>query len=102
MLRALIFAIGLLPAAALADEAAIRKVLEPLLGAKIESIRPAPVAGLFEVQVQTEDGARILYTDARASYVIHGNIYEPRSGRDLTEERLRKPNVMTADCRCPS
>jgi thiol:disulfide interchange protein DsbC len=91
MLRALIFALGLLPAAAFADEAAIRKALEPLLGgARIQSVRAAPIAGLFEVHIETEDGARILYTDGRASYVIQGSIYEPRSGRDLTEERLRK------------
>jgi thiol:disulfide interchange protein DsbC len=90
MLRALIFAIGLLPVAALADEAAIRKALEPLLAARVESVRATPIAGLFEVHVETEDGPRIVYTDARASHVLHGNIYEPRSGRNLTEERLRK------------
>lgn len=91
MLRALILTLGLLPAAAFADEAAIRRALEPLLGsARIESVRAAPIAGLFEVHVETESGARIIYTDARASHVIHGNIFEPRSGRDLTDERLRK------------
>lgn len=97
MLRALIFALGLLPAAASANEAAIRKALEPLLAARIGEIRPAPIAGLFEVHVQTEDGARILYTDARASYVIQGNLYEPRTGRDLTGERLRKLSEVPFD-----
>ena len=90
-MRALILAAGLLPAAVLADETAIRGALASMLGgARIESVRAAPIRGLFEVHVETEDGARILYTDSRASHVIHGNIYEPRSGRDLTEERLRK------------
>lgn len=97
MLRALIFALGLLPAAGFADEAAIRKALEPLLAARIGEIRPAPIAGLFEVHVETEDGTRIVYTDARASYVIHGNIYEPRTGRDLTGERLRKLSEVPFD-----
>lgn len=67
MLRALIFAIGLLPVAALADEAAIRKALEPQLAARIGEIRPAPIAGLFEVLVQTEDGARITTRSRRTS-----------------------------------
>jgi thiol:disulfide interchange protein DsbC len=90
ILRILSLAFGLLPAAALADEATIRKVLEPMLGARIEGVRRAPVAGLYEVHFQTEEGARILYTDANAAYVIQGEIYELRSGRRLTEERLRK------------
>lgn len=84
-------AAGLLAAGARADEAAIRKALEPLLGAaRIESVRPAPLAGLFEVQLDTAGGAQIVYTDARGTYIVQGNIYDPRSGRDLTEQRLRQ------------
>ncbi|HJV10618.1 MAG TPA: DsbC family protein [Burkholderiales bacterium] len=85
----------LLAAPALADEAKIRKALEPKLGgAKIEGIQPAPVAGLWEVRLRTERGLRIIYTDANAAHVIDGNIHEVRTNRDLTEERLRKLNAI--------
>jgi len=85
----------LIAAPALADEAKIRKALEPKLGgAKIEGVQPAPVAGLWEVRLRTERGLRIIYTDANGAHVIDGNIHEVRTNRDLTEERLRKLNAI--------
>ena len=81
--------------AALANEAQIRKALEPRLGgAKIEGVQPGPIAGLWEVRVRTENGLRILYTDATAAHVIDGSIHDLRTNRDLTEERLRKLNAI--------
>ena len=78
-----------------ANEAHIRKTLEPKLGgAKIEGVQPAPVAGLWEVRLRTDRGLRILYTDATAAYVIDGSIHDLRTNRDLTEERLRKLNAI--------
>ena len=85
----------LLAASAYANEAQIRKTLEPKLGgAKIEGVQPAPVAGLWEVRLRTDRGLRILYTDATAAYVIDGSIHDIRTNRDLTEERLRKLNAI--------
>jgi thiol:disulfide interchange protein DsbC len=79
-----------------ANEAQIRKALEPKLrGAKIEGVQPAPVAGLWEVRFRTSDGSqRLIYTDAAGAYVIQGNIYDVRTDRDLTEERMRKLNAI--------
>src|SRR5918992_3856480 len=78
-----------------ADEAQIRKALEPKLGgARIEGIQPAPVAGLWEVRIRTDSGMRLLYTDPSGAYVIDGSIYELRTNRDLTEERMRKLNAI--------
>src|SRR3954447_25643646 len=91
MLRTAFMFVVLLPALCFADDAAIRRALEPKLGgAKIEGIQPAPIAGLFEVRFRAQDGMRVVYTDAQGSYVVQGNIFEIGSGRDLTEERMRK------------
>ena len=87
----------LLLARALANEAQIRRALEPKLGgAKIEGIAPAPVSGLWEVRFaqRKRRRARALHRCRRASYVIDGSIYELRTNRDLTEERLRKLNAI--------
>jgi len=95
MLKAFSLVLLLFAASASANEAQIRKALEPKLGgAKIEGVQPAPVAGLWEVRVRTERGLRILYTDATAAHVIDGNIHDVRANRDLTEERLRKLNAV--------
>jgi thiol:disulfide interchange protein DsbC len=91
MLRILALSLALFTAAAAANEAVIRKALEAKIGsAKIEGIQPSPIAGLFEVRVRTASGPQILYTDATGAHLIDGSIYHIASGRDLTEERLRK------------
>src|SRR3970040_540520 len=94
-LRAAALAMLLFASGASADEALIRKALEPKLGgAKIEGIQPAPVPGLYEVRYRSAEGVQVLYTDAIASYIIVGTIYEARSNRNLTEERTRKLNAI--------
>jgi thiol:disulfide interchange protein DsbC len=94
-MRSLFLAFLLAAGSAGANEAQIRKALEPKLGgAKIEGVQPAPVAGLWEVRFRTERGMRVLYTDATGNYVFQGNIFDVRTDRDLTEERLRKLNAV--------
>jgi len=81
-------------APARSNEAQIRKVLEPKLGsARIEGIERGPL-GLWEVRYRGEDGVHILYTDATATHIIVGKIYETKADKDLTEERLRKLNAI--------
>ncbi|HXD06534.1 MAG TPA: DsbC family protein [Burkholderiaceae bacterium] len=78
------------PAPAAAD-AAIRKSLKeraPDLPAPDE-ISLSPIPGLFEVRVAGE----IFYTDADASYVLHGDLIDTKARRNLTEQRL---NVASA------
>jgi thiol:disulfide interchange protein DsbC len=95
MSRALAAGVFFLVTSAWGNEAQIRKALEPKLGgAKIEGVQQAPVQGLWEVRVRTERGLRLLYTDPAGVHVIDGSIHELRSGRDLTEERLRKLNAI--------
>jgi thiol:disulfide interchange protein DsbC len=86
-----------LAAAAYADEAQIRRVVEAKLGgAKIEGIQPGPL-GLYEVRFRSSSGVRVVYTDANASYIFLGKIYDSANDRDLTEERLRKLNAVKFD-----
>jgi thiol:disulfide interchange protein DsbC len=97
MLRFLPFLLAFLAAHAAANEAVIRKALEPKVGATIEGIQPAPVPGLFEVRLRTASGPQILYTDAAGTYLIDGSIYHLASGKDLTAERMRKLTAIRFD-----
>lgn len=66
-------------------EANIKKSLEPRLGgAKIESVKETPYAGLYEVRVAGD----ILYTDKKGEYLIIGHVYDAKTTRDLTRERI--------------
>lgn len=92
--RLLLVCALLLSTPLLADEAALRRALEPKLGVKIEGIQAGPVPGLYEIRFRAQEGMRVLYTDALGNYIIQGNVYDLRNDRDLTEERLRKLNAI--------
>jgi thiol:disulfide interchange protein DsbC len=81
-----------------ADDAAIRKALEPKLGGvRIDAILPTPIPGLFEIQFRTQSGVQVIYSDSSGNYAIQGSMYDFRSDRNLTEEKLRKLNVVKFD-----
>jgi thiol:disulfide interchange protein DsbC len=71
-----------------ADEAAIRKNLGERLRdlPKIDEIRPAPIAGLWELRIGTE----IVYTDAKGDHLLQGAILDTRTRTDLTQARIDK------------
>ena len=71
-----------------ADAAKVKAALEknyPQLG-QIEKVHKANILGLYEVVMQ----GGLFYTDEKARYIINGNIFDLKSGRNLTEERARK------------
>lgn len=78
-------------APALADnggEAEIKKAVEAALGkgAKVDSVRDAGALGLYEVVV----GGEIVYTDKKATYLLVGDLIDPKNRRNYTEERKNK------------
>jgi thiol:disulfide interchange protein DsbC len=46
------------------------------------------------VRFRSANGMQVIYVDATGSYVFQGSVYEVRTQRDLTEERLRKLNAI--------
>ena len=96
MLRAITLGLLLAAGTAFADEAQIRKVVEARLGVKVEGVQPGPL-GLYEVRFRSSGGMRIVYTDANATHIFLGKIYETQGDRDVTEERLRKLNAIKFD-----
>ena len=81
-----------LAAPALADEAAIRRMIdEKVRGqAKVDAVNRAPWGNLFEVVVRGPEGPQVFYVDDRATVIIAGQAIDAKSGRNLTEERLQK------------
>lgn len=86
--------LALLAGSALADDAQIRSVVESKLGGvKVEGIQPGPL-GLYEVRFRGPNGMQVVYTDASATHIFLGKIYDTANDRDLTEERMRKLNAI--------
>jgi thiol:disulfide interchange protein DsbC len=99
MERRFYFSLALLVATtAAADEQLIRRSIEPKLnGAKIEAVQPSPIPGLMEVRFRTPQGVQILYTDPKGENVVQGEIYDSKTGRNLTEERIGKLSAIKFD-----
>ena len=77
------------PAPLTGDAAAVKKALEQRFpGAEVKSVIKTQYFGLFEVQFDD----RIVYTDAKAKYIMVGSVYDTESKTNLTEERQRKLN----------
>ena len=68
-----------------ADEAAIKKAIAKAMPeAKIESIKPSEIKGLYEVVV----GANIFYVSDSGKYLLQGRLIDVEKRVDLTEQKL--------------
>jgi thiol:disulfide interchange protein DsbC len=77
----------LFAASAQANEAAIRKALtQQFPGAQISSVKPTPYSGLFEVYLDDQ----LIYIDAKAQYVITGDVIDLKNRTNLTQARLNQ------------
>ena len=92
MMRTLFACLWLaLATVAAADEAAVRRMLQAKFGdAKVESVQKAPFGDLYEVVLRGPDGVQIFYVDDAASVIVAGQVFDAKSGRNLTEERSRR------------
>jgi thiol:disulfide interchange protein DsbC len=66
-----------------ADEAAIRKALGNI---KPDVIEPAPIAGLYEVVVESH----VIYLSADGRYMLQGELIDVQNRKSLTEPRRRE------------
>ena len=69
-----------------AQEAAVKKLIEPRIGegVKVQSVTKTPYSGLFEVRV----GNDILYTDEKAKYLFVGRVLDTQTYQDYTKARI--------------
>lgn len=78
-------------------ESAIKAKLEKTYAEqklKVQSVRTTPVGGIYEVVVS---GNQIIYTDAKADYILQGNLLDINKRIDLTEERMAELNTVEFD-----
>ncbi len=65
----------------------LREALKVALpGLQIDSIRPSPVGGLYEVMV----GPQVVYVSADGRYLVQGDITDLHTRQSITEPRRRK------------
>ena len=73
--------------APLSGEAAqVKRLLEQKFqGAKVGSVTKSPYFGLYEVLFDEQ----LVYTDAKVSYVLVGNVYDAATKKNLTEAKKK-------------
>jgi thiol:disulfide interchange protein DsbC len=93
---AVITALLALAGTAIADEAAVRRLIQSRLGgeARIETIARVPASSLYEVTIRGPKGPQLLYVDDKARVIVVGQVLDGRTGLNLTEERLRTLNAI--------
>ncbi|MCV2219827.1 DsbC family protein [Thauera sp. Sel9] len=71
-----------------ASEEAVKKGMESFIGAPaVESVTKTPYGGLYEVVLKN---GQLVYTDAKAEFVIDGSIIDMKTRRDVTQARLNE------------
>jgi thiol:disulfide interchange protein DsbC len=73
-----------LPASA--DEASVKKAIETKLGAKVTSVTKSGYLGLYEIYANGE----VIYTDEKVSAILGGPLFDAKTMRNITSERLQK------------
>jgi thiol:disulfide interchange protein DsbC len=83
------------PLAPTGEAAAVKKILEQKFpGAEINHVsKTGYFGGVYEAMLDD----KLIYTDARAQYVMVGSIYDTASKQNLTEQRQRKLNRVALD-----
>ncbi len=82
-----------------ANEQVIRRTVEPskLNGGKIDVCKLVRRARAVRSAPGFSQKVQILYTDAKAENIIVGNIYESKTDRNLTEERIARLSAIKFD-----
>jgi thiol:disulfide interchange protein DsbC len=70
----------------LADEASVRQAVETRLGVKVDEVARTGYGGLYEVRL----GEEFVYTDEKVSYLLVGNLIDPKTRENVTETRKEK------------
>lgn len=77
-----------------AELAAVKQLIEAKFpGATVTNVGRSPYFGLYEAQFDD----RMIYTDAKVSYVVVGAIFDADTKQNLTDARLRQLNRVAWD-----
>ena len=69
----------------------------PKLQFEIVKVNPTEVPGLCQVQVKVGAQNHLLYTDSRGEFFLAGNLFEAKTGRNLTQETLQLLTRLTPE-----
>lgn len=89
LLKPLSFTLAMaLIAPAVASEDTVKKSMEAFIGGPaVESVKLTEYGGLYEVVLKN---GQLVYTDAKNSFIIDGNVIDTATRRDITQLRMNQ------------
>jgi thiol:disulfide interchange protein DsbC len=76
------------------DAAQVKKLLEQKFqGATVTTVSKSPYFGLYEAMFDEQ----LVYTDAKVTYVLVGNVYDAATRKNLTEAKMRELSRVAFD-----
>ena len=76
------------------EAAQVKKLLEQKFqGAKVTSVTKSPYFGLYEALFDEQ----LVYTDAKVTYVLVGNVYDAATRKNLTDAKMRELSRVAFD-----
>lgn len=77
-------------------EQGIRKIY-PKLKFEIIKISPSEVPGLCRIQIKIGAQNHLLYSDSRGDFLLAGNLFEIKTGQNLTQETIQFLNRLSPE-----
>ena len=69
----------------------------PKLQFEIVKINPTEAPGLCQIQIKIGAQIHLLYSDSRGEFFLAGNLFEAKTGRNLTQEAVQLLTRLTPD-----
>ena len=69
----------------------------PKLQFEIVKVSPAEVSGICQIQMKIGPQILLLYTDSRGEFFLAGNLFDVKTGRNLTQETIQLLNRLTSE-----
>jgi thiol:disulfide interchange protein DsbC len=74
------------------NDDAVNLLKEALPDVKVSEVRPTPVKGLWEVDIESKGRKGLLYVDFSKNYIVSGAIIDIKTKANLTQERFGEIN----------
>jgi thiol:disulfide interchange protein DsbC len=74
------------------NDDAVNLLKEALPDVKVNEIRPTPIKGLWEVDIESKGRKGLLYVDFSKNYIVSGAIIDIKTKANLTQERFSELN----------
>ncbi|NPA95573.1 MAG: DsbC family protein [Thermodesulfobacteria bacterium] len=78
---------------------ALEKAIQQTFRQRLEivDVKPADLPGLCQIQIKFRNQRRLIYSDSKGNYLIAGQLFSTKSGKNLTREAMTEINKLSKE-----